>query len=278
MASQNQLWELQRNNGRGLGSASLPLPQHSNTENTEEIEVRNGGQALAARSGQRPADQSHLRRGLSHEIKADMIEMFARFQSVSQVADMLKKDHGVVLDRRTIESFNPDSHRCRVGKRLKSLFKLHRDAYIKEAAKVAVSHQAHRLRLIGEIVDKATTAKDFGNALKGLELAAKEMGGLAQEVKHTGVVSHVHGTVEEARRELADRLRTLVPAIDLAPCKLTEEECKLTVEPDNADSADMQAMPTPALVAPALPMDNSERQDNDARGDNGEASQASGQA
>jgi hypothetical protein len=85
-----------------------------------------------------------------------------------------------------------------------------------------VSHQAHRLRLIGDIVSKATTAKDFGNALKGLELAAKEMGGLGTVVEHKGIVSHVHGSIEDARRELADRLRGALPMIELVPQQETE--------------------------------------------------------
>jgi hypothetical protein len=238
------------NNGQRSGSVTLSsFLQHTQQTNSEKTEQRAVNETELETG--RTAEPSLARRGLTHEQKADMIEMFARFQSVSQVADMLKKDHGVTLDRRTIESFNPDSHRCRIGKRLKSLFILQRKAYVEECAKVAVSHQAHRLRLIGTIVEKAEKAKDFGNALKGLELAAKEMGGLSQTIEHKGMVAHVHGTVEDARRELADRLRQLIPVVDLGPCNVTEAECNVTGE-DNG-SADAHPMRNAALVKPALP-------------------------
>jgi hypothetical protein len=251
---QSQHLATEGNNGMAKGpSSSLPL-QHLEQSNLDEM----GERVRLATDGQRglAADPTHERRGLPHEIKALMVEMFAQFQSVSHISDTLKRDHGLVIDRRTIESFNPDSHHCRIGKRLKSLFNSQREAYIKECAKVAVSHQAHRLRLIGQIVDKATTAKDFGNALKGLELAAKEMGGLSQKVEHTGIVSHVHGSIEDARREVADRLRALVPVIDLQPCNVTEVECNVTGENDGA--ATVQAMPAKALATRPAPLADSD--------------------
>ncbi len=244
-----------------------PIPS-LNDEITEKQrnsnELARSKAEIKAEFGQPP------RRGLTHEIKSRMVELFAQFQSVSQVGDVLKSEYGLTLDRRTIEAFNPDSPRCRIGKRLISLFNSHRDAYIKECAKHGVAHQAHRLKLIGQIVDKATTAKDFANALKGLELAAKEMGGLSQKVEHTGTVSHVHGTVEEARRELADRLKALVPTIDLEPSHGTDEalevECHGTEGTDNADAANMQTMPATALVTSTLPMGDSQREDSDDSG------------
>lgn len=197
-------------------TSSLPLGEASSLPSqTELTEI---GKALLADARKREervkreADQTSARRGLSPEVKADIVELFACFQSVSHVEDMLKTRHGLKLDRRTIESFNPDSRRCQIGKRLRALFDQVRAGYITECAKVGVAHQAHRLRLIGTIVEKASNSKDFNAALKGLELAAKEMGaiGQTQTVEHKGVISHVHGSVDDARAEVAMRLQGLI--------------------------------------------------------------------
>ncbi len=59
------------------------------------------------------------------------------------------------------------------------------------------------------MVEKATKSKDYNAALKGLELAAKEMGGVLEgktTVRHEGSVAHVHGSLEDMRLELAMRL------------------------------------------------------------------------
>lgn len=100
-----------------------------------------------------------------------------------------------------------------MGQALRTLFDETRKRYVTDVASVAIAHQAHRLRLVSRVVEKATNSKDYAAALKGLELAAKEMGGAltAQHVvRHEGTVGHVHATVEEARRELAARLSTVV--------------------------------------------------------------------
>jgi hypothetical protein len=78
---------------------------------------------------------------------------------------------------------------------------------------VAIAHQAHRLRRYETLVDKAEKAKDFSAALKGLELAAKEMGGVLEgrtTVKHEGSVEHRHLSIEDQRAELAMRLSAVI--------------------------------------------------------------------
>ena len=275
-------------NGQRSGSSSSPPLTQTQTAETDSARERLASEAKT--EGGLAADPSHARRGphvdqlsskskeiayvnrgpkrgLSTEIKEFMVESFAHFKSVNFIYDEILSRYGVKLDRRTIENFNPDSRRCVIGKRLKSLFISQRKAYIEECAKVAVSHQAHRLRLIGDIVAKATTAKDFSNALKGLELAAKEMGGLSQKVEHTGIVAHVHGSVEDARREVADRLRALMPVIDIPSGHVTETALEdmrhVTGDSDHAPSTDMPPLRTGALDNAALPSPAADIPDSD---------------
>ena len=232
--------EERANNGEAMGSASSSPSQtqgeafdsvtgellgHSTTESPRGQplpfptgELTEVGKRLLADArrkkakSEKDANPLHQRRGLSPDIKSRMIELFAQFQGVTQVADAIKREFGQTLDRRTVESFNPDSPRARVGKRLRLMFETHRKAYVDATAKQGVAHQAHRLRLIGELVEKASNSKDFAAALRGLELAAKEMGGLSQTVRHEGTVSHahIHASIEDAKAELAMRLASFV--------------------------------------------------------------------
>jgi hypothetical protein len=201
--------DLEGKQGKEAWGQSLPpLP----TEQLTDIGKRLLADARRAKG--KAAKRDNLfpeRRGLDPAIKSRMIELFAHFQGVSQVADTIKREYGLAIDRRTVEGFNPDSPRAKVGKRLRSLFDQHRKAYVEAVAKQGVAHQAHRLKLIGDLVEKASNSKDFNAALRGLELAAKEMGaGQTTTVKHEGVISHVHGSIEDAKAELAMRLAAFV--------------------------------------------------------------------
>ena len=142
-----------------------------------------------------------------------MVELFAQFHTVKQVADTIKAEYHTDLDLRSVATYDPSQRHCRMGKRLREHYDACRQAYVEASAKVGVAHQAHRLRLIERVIEKATTAKDFSSALKGLELAAKEMGGVLEGksiVEHRGSVEHRHLSVEDARAELAMRLGAVI--------------------------------------------------------------------
>lgn len=154
-----------------------------------------------------------VRRGLSIDVKRRIIELFAQFHRVTDVQSKIKTEFGLDLDARTIQHFDCSRPQARVGKGLRALYDAHRQAYVERSADVAIAHRAHRLRMLQQVVEKAEKAKDFGNAIKGLELAAKEMGGVLEgksEVKHVGQVAHVHLSVEDAKRELAMRLSEVI--------------------------------------------------------------------
>lgn len=162
---------------------------------------------------------------LENPVKLRIIELFAHYYTAASIQTQIDLEFGKWLDIKQIAAYDPTKRSSNVGKKLRLLFNDMRAEYIAKSAEMAMAHQAHRLRLIGEVVEKATNARDFGNALKGLELAAKEMGGVLegkQTVIHSGAVAHVHGTIEDARQEVAMRLAALVdgglllPAADVA--------------------------------------------------------------
>jgi hypothetical protein len=160
--------------------------------------------------------------GVPQPIKLRLVELWAQFQTLSAISKAIKAEFGLTLDPRTICQYDGASRSCRMGKRLRLYFAEVRKEYIQRAADVAVAHQAHRLRKLEEVIEKAIASKDFNSALKGLELSAKEMGGVLEgktTVRHEGAISHVHGTVEDARAEVAMRLQQLVDTTLVPPAE-----------------------------------------------------------
>lgn len=160
------------------------------------------------------ADPSPVRTRLPAEIKRRIVELFATFQSVSQIHAAILSEFNLDLAKSTIVHYDP-TRSPRLSPRLRQLFDEVRSRYVERAADVAIAHQAHRLRLLENLVAKAEKARDFGNAIKGLELAAREMGGQLTNVQKRevqGEVVHRHLTPEDAKAELAMRIGALIEA------------------------------------------------------------------
>jgi hypothetical protein len=145
-------------------------------------------------------------------VRMRIVELFATFHKVSEIQSTIKTEFHIDLPAATVHHYDP--HRSKkLSPRLKSYASEVRAAYVEKASEVAVAHRAHRLRMLQGVIEKAEKAKDFGNAIKGLELAAKEMGGVLegkQIVEHRGSVEHRHLSVEDARAELAMRLGAVI--------------------------------------------------------------------
>ena len=163
----------------------------------------------------KPAKLILVRKGFTTEQKRFIVESFACFQGVSEIAAELKRRWQIEPDLRHIAQYDARRPQCAMGKSLRLYYDQCRKAYVEGVAEVAISHQAHRLRLLGRVIEKANNSKDFNAAIKGLELAAKEMGGALSGqhvVRHEGMIGHVHATVEEAKAEIASRLTQVLEA------------------------------------------------------------------
>lgn len=169
-------------------------------------------------TGGKPTDPHLGQRRLPITVKRRIIEMMATFQGLASIRDAIREEFGLDLSKATIAHYDP-SRSKRLSPKLIALHETVRKQYVERATDVAIAHQAHRLRRLESIVDKAEKARDFSSALKGLEIAAKEMGGIltnTQTVKHEGSVTHRHLSVEDAKAELAMRLGALIDGGTLA--------------------------------------------------------------
>lgn len=150
--------------------------------------------------------------------KRRIVELWATFHTLSQVREIMRAETGLTWPDSTLIYYDVGRSNSRASPQLKAFYADTRKRYVEEAKDVAIAHQAHRLRKLEDIVEKATKSKDYNAALKGIELAAKEMGGLTQTVKHEGVVGHIHAhqhSIEDARSEVALRLQQLVDGMAL---------------------------------------------------------------
>jgi hypothetical protein len=183
-------------------------------------EKKGGADFDVVAKGETGAEAIPERRGFSMEQKRFIVESFACFQDISSIAAELAKRWQIKPDYRHIAQYDARRPQCSMGKALRRLYVETRERYVEGVSEVAIAHQAHRLRLVGRIVEKATNSKDYAAALKGLELAAKEMGGALSgqtTVRHEGMIGHVHATVEEARAEISARLAQVVEGGLLLP-------------------------------------------------------------
>jgi hypothetical protein len=161
------------------------------------------------------------------KVKHLILDKYAAFLPISEVQKAVFAETGIHIPLPVIARYDVSKPACAISQPLRDYAAAARKAYVDGVANVAIAHQAHRLRLVGKLIDKASTSKDFSAALKGLELAAKEMGGVLaghSVVEHRGVVGHVHANIEDARREVAMRLAQVVEGGMLLPAAAPEPE------------------------------------------------------
>lgn len=198
--------------GRVNPAASSPPLKGNNT--TVTANGKAGWRGPPKRDeGESASAQTLVRSDLSPAGKRRIVELWATFHSLSQIRDIMRAETGSRISDGVLCYYNVGHPNSRASPRLKLLFAETRKRYVEEAKDVAIAHQAHRLRQLERVVELATKSKDYNAALKGIELAAKEMGGLTQTVRHEGIVGMVHKhthSIEDAKAEVAMRLTQLL--------------------------------------------------------------------
>ena len=115
---------------------------------------------------------------LSEDLKIFIVQALACFDGPSLVAQSVKDQYGVVVDRRQVESYDPTKKAGKtVAKKLRALFEETREAFLKESAAVPLAKQVYRLRVLQRALDKAEKNGNQSMVLQILEQAAKESGG-----------------------------------------------------------------------------------------------------
>jgi hypothetical protein len=117
---------------------------------------------------------------LSDELKTFIVQSLACYAQPSQVAEAVKAEFDVIVDRRQVQYYHPE--RGGAGKRLpeqwRNLFAETRRRYDSDIASIPITKQSYRLSRLQRMSEKA---EDLGNlplAADLLEQAAKDRGGV----------------------------------------------------------------------------------------------------
>jgi len=161
---------------------------------------------------------------LSEQAKLRLVTLLARFSGPSEAARIVTKEFGVTLTRAQAWKYDPTRPACRISPKLKGVFFEVRDRWLNRMCEVGVANKAHRLRALDRLVAKLEERGDYLGALKALELAAREVGGVFEKLAsqsapkpvatESGHDGHTRD-VASAREELELRLQGLLPAMGI---------------------------------------------------------------
>lgn len=115
---------------------------------------------------------------LTEDQKTFVVQALACFDTPSQVAQAVKENFGIVVDRRQVECYDPTKAAGKgVAKKFRALFEDTRATFLKEASAVPVSKQVYRLRVLQRALERAEKSNNTPMVLQILEQVAKETGG-----------------------------------------------------------------------------------------------------
>ena len=151
--------------------------------------------------------------GLTHEAKVRLVTVLAQFSGPTEAARVISQEFGVTVDRRTAWKFDPTKSGCTTSSKYRQLFHEIRDRWLNDMAAIPIAKQGHRLRLLDRLAHRLEDEGDYTGALKAIEQAAKEVGGIFINDKRVTVpvlrpALPLDGT--DARAQLATRLSELL--------------------------------------------------------------------
>ena len=129
--------------------------------------------------GLQNAESKAPRTILNDEIKAFIVKSLACYDTPSQVAEAATLMFGVTISRQRVYRYSPDNPRP-PAQRWRELHAATRQALLRELAEIGVAHRAVRLRRLDRL-ESRSERNNVTTALKCLELAAKECGGMYEK-------------------------------------------------------------------------------------------------
>ena len=133
---------------------------------------------------------------LSDAQKRYIVKALACGGGQSEIGRRCKEIWGIEIERSQVHYYHPE-YSDGLAERWKSLYRETREEYIREVDSIPCRHQGYRLRQIQRLIEQAFDSKDYPEAARMLELAAKESGGLFTNVRRGRFVDK-----EDADREV----------------------------------------------------------------------------
>ena len=115
---------------------------------------------------------------LTDDVKLFIVIGLARHLTPSQVADAVKEEFGLVVDRMQVQVYDPTKAQGKaLSQKLRDIFYKVREEFINEASKVPIALRNYRFQTMQLVLNRALERKNDVLALSVLEQAAKEEGG-----------------------------------------------------------------------------------------------------
>jgi hypothetical protein len=168
---------------------------------------------------------------LTDEIKTFIVKGLACYDTPSQVAEAVKANFNVEISRQHVYAYDPDSSQ-QIAPRWKELHAATRQAFLRETAEIGIGHRAVRLRRLDRLAGRCER-NSVALALRCLEIAAKESGGLY-----------------ENRKPIVAQPGTSQPAMPETPAPQPSAPPPVSEQPSMPERAARQPQITPPHLAP----------------------------
>lgn len=115
---------------------------------------------------------------LTGDQKSYIVRALAAYDTPTEVLDSVNEIFGITVSRQQVHRYDATRAGSKPAKKWIALFKLAREAFLKDVQENPVSNIAYRLRTMQKELEKARHARNPDLILRILEQAAKELGGV----------------------------------------------------------------------------------------------------
>ncbi len=124
---------------------------------------------------------------LNQAQKTFIVQRVAMYDTPSQVAEAVKEEFGLTIDRQLVRTYNPEQ--VEVAAKWKAIFDASRKSFLDSVAEIPVAHRSVRLRILDRLRHKAENESNYSLVCQILEQVAKEVGDVytnRQKLEHMG--------------------------------------------------------------------------------------------
>jgi hypothetical protein len=115
---------------------------------------------------------------LSKEIKLFIVQCLACYDTPSQVAESVKEEFGITLERQNVMRYDPNKQSGKtLSAELRTVFEQTREAFANESMQIPIASKIFRLRALQRQYEYFISRKNYVQARAVLDQAGKESGG-----------------------------------------------------------------------------------------------------
>jgi hypothetical protein len=149
---------------------------------------------------------------LNEEIKTFIVQQLACYMQPSAVAEAVKEEFEVEVDRRHVQFYHPEKGGAgkKLPKKWINLFNETRRQFDTQVAAIPVAKLSYRLSALQRMAEMAESGKDYRLAADLLKQAAQDRGGMftnKREVKVTNPLQTLSDLLGVSTDELPDELQ-----------------------------------------------------------------------